>query len=695
MIEIKEQTSADARLLSDAITALNISRHKAGMYPQGHPAIETSLQRAFDALQKLFEGKGNITLAAAKDLLFADDYPLDKNNPACREFALCLSNRSIALVILAEGLTAQELYAFHRFLAADPGEASPAEMEEKFKNCGLTHIKAEFIDYEVFSFTEGKSEEDKPRQGLWTLYVQELFKGTVRPESRRVIRSIPPEDLSSLINETDNAQLTDDACDRVMASYLSPSLEKASLVTDLNKLIKFINRLRPELKEQLLSSSLRALPRDINPCDEIPEAFDVDEAIALLDSINEKQIVIPEAIKNLIEKFSTLSTDGLEGRISNSKFIIDDIPLPYEITPMSAEDEFRKFVTDTYTRELEALRAFDAGDSKASSAEQQDHDWDEETFERDFNQILLELISFGREDFINQQDYEYFKSLLKEQVEHFIGTGQYAQVIKILCIARPEEGNTCAELTDLNVVMPETAGALVDSFRIVGVQHRDDALRLCRLFGSRIVPPLMEAIISEGSRKTRKFLLDLAVHIADEAVTEAIRHLSDTRWYVKRNMLLILSESGSREAISHVKPYCYNDNLRVCFYAVKYLLRAEMSCGLEALRHHIRSQAEDKVEMALRLATTLGITEIVPELIAQLTSMDKSVADLDKKIAIVRALGQLGDPRALNTLKSILHTRSLFFRDPLKRLKREVARTLKNYPPQDVSMMISSFLERS
>jgi hypothetical protein len=689
----KEQKSVDTHLLSDAITALNIARHKAGMYPQGHPAIEASLTRSLEALRKLLRREKQITLAAAKDVLFADECELDTNNRAFRELALCLSSKSIATVTFTRGLTEQELCVFQWFLAIDPGDASPDDIEDAFCNCGLSHISAEFIDYEAFSFVEGKIENEEIKKGIWSRYIQDLLKGTLRHSKNNFIRSIPPEVLSLMINETDQDQLTGEACDRVMAAYLWQSLEKVSWITDINKLAKFINRLRPELKEQLLSSSLRTLPADISMSEEMLEAIDANEAMELLETINENSISIPEAIKNLIEKFSMISTEGLEGRISGSGLIIDDIPLPYEITPISAEDDFKKFVTDTYTRELQALLAFDAGEAPAPTTQQAEHDWNDESFEKDFHQIILELVAINKDDLINRQDYEYFSSLLKEQIEHFIGTGQYAQVVKILSIAQSGKGNGGSQLADLDLLTPEMAASLVDSFRLVGVKHREDALRLCRCFGHMIVPPLLEALISEGARRTRKFLLDLAVHLADQAVAESVKHLSDTRWYVKRNMLLILSESSSSEALPHVRPYCYHDNLKVSFYALRYLLKTDERYGIEALKHYLRSESADKVDMALRISSTYGINAIVPELISKLRKMDRRDADLNSKIAIVKALGQLGDPRALGTLKSILATRSLFFRDPLKKLKEEVTNTLKNYPPEDVRAMISSFLE--
>jgi HEAT repeat protein len=68
----------------------------------------------------------------------------------------------------------------------------------------------------------------------------------------------------------------------------------------------------------------------------------------------------------------------------------------------------------------------------------------------------------------------------------------------------------------------------------------------------------------------------------------------------------------------------------------------------------------------------------------------KRGSDWEQKIPIVKALGQIGDPSALGALREILEAKSLLFRDQLKRLKEEVANTLKNYPPHNVRAVIGT-----
>jgi hypothetical protein len=685
---IKDGAPADDHLLSNAIIELNISRRKAGIYPDGHPEVEESLSRALEILQKLLELKGQIALAVAKDILFIDDRPFDQKNPAYSECALCLSSKGIISVTFARGITKEELHAFHQFLLKDAGDAPPEALEKEFTQRDLSHLKAEFIDYEAFCFAEGAPPQDNLKRGLWQRYVQELIRGNLRSSKYPLIREIPPETFARLINAVDAAEITDEVSDRIITAYVWQSLEKVAWIADLNKLMKFINRLRPDLKKQFLSASFSRFPKEISLTEDVLREISADEALEFLDSINEKKGAMPEAIKNLIDKLSLLTPEGFLGRTSGRELIIDDIPLPFDVTIMSDEDDFRTFVNDAYTEELHSLLSVAERDAEPVMAHQSDTDWNDEALERSFNQILLELIASSTENHIIEHDYGYFNNLLKEQIEYFIGTGQYEQVLKILLTVQSGTDENGFRFMDLDVLSPAMLASLVDSFRIVGAQHREDALALCAFCGDRIVLPLMDALTQEDSRRARKFLLDLVIHMADAAVPEAIKRLDDKRWFVKRNMLLIISESSSREALPSVRPYCYHDNLKLSFHAVKYLLKADERYGIEVLRRYLRSGTSDKMEMALSVAGVFGVKAIVPELIAMLGKTAKRASDWEQRIPVVKALGQIGDPRALNAFKNILDAKSLFYRTHLRRLKAEVIAALKNYPSEDARMMI-------
>ena len=104
-----------------------------------------------------------------------------------------------------------------------------------------------------------------------------------------MISEIPPEIFAQLVNETATDSMDKETYERVISTYVRKSTEKTLLSEDLRKLMKFINRLRPELKKQFLSSSFKTFSQDLSAADEILRDIPADEAIELLNTINEQK----------------------------------------------------------------------------------------------------------------------------------------------------------------------------------------------------------------------------------------------------------------------------------------------------------------------------------------------------------------------------------------------------------------------
>ena len=690
MPEERDKIPLDAQILSDAIIELNISRRNVTVYPRGHPSVETSLNHAFDHLQKLFELRPEITLAIAKDTLIIDDYFLDRKNPVYREFALHLSRMNIAFVTFISGLTKDELYEFHRLLSEGARDMPSEDLKEALKGPGLIHIKAGFIDYDAFSFHEGKKEEETREEHLWERYVYGLLEGTLQTgDIPDLVQEIPPEILAGLMNRTVTNDLKEESYDRVITSYMKKSSERTFSSKDLKRLMDFIDGLKPELKKQFLSSAFKNISKDMEAAEKSLKDVEVDKIIELLSTINEQKVAIPDALKNLLDKFSKLNPDGTLSLISGGSIIVDDIFLSPDVMGLLIEGDFEKFVTDKYQKEIRKVSEFDTSEIIVEELKELKKACSDEHVERDFNQIILELIS---SDVISEEEYSQFITTLKEQAVNFISTGQYGIVLRTL---RVMESNIEAKRfpdTTSGVYQyfdsPEFVSQFIDSLRITGRQVREEAFLLCDYYGDGIIPPLMDALIEEDSQMVRRFFIALITKFGGRAVPETIKRLGDSRWFVKRNMLFILRECGGEDVLPLVRTYRYHKNPKVVFEAIKCLLKFGDSSGIVALRKHLTSEDSDVVEQAIALSGSHRVKETVPELIRMLRKKSISGADFHEKIPVVKALGQIGDPGALTALRDILSTKSLFYKGAVDKLKEEIYMTLKNYPYEDVKDLI-------
>ncbi len=689
MPDKSEKIPLDAKLLSDAIIELNISRRNVAIYPKNHPSVERSLNRAFEFLQKLFELRPEITLAVAKDTLIIDDFYLDRKNPVYSEFALHLNKMNIAYISFITGLTKDELYEFHKLVSEKANGMTSEELQERFKEMNLIHIKTGFIDYGAFLFDEGKTSKHTEAP-LWERYVYGLLEGTLQTEEiSDDMKEVPPEILARFLNRSPYDNLKEETYDKVITTYIRRSSETAFSSKDLKRLMDFINNLRPELKKQFLNSAVRNFSKDIDSAYKILKETSIEELIEVLSAINEQKIAIPEELKNLIDKLSSLPQGGIENGSLEDGFIVDDIFLSPDIANLLAEGGFKKFVNETYQKEIQKLMNFDASKVIASEVPEIKRAYDDEYIERDFNYTILELLA---SHILNEEEYKIFTDILREQIDSLLWTGQYVRVLQALKVL--EKNNTEKRFSEISSELlqyynsSEFIAKIIDSLRVVGRLMRDEAALLCEYYNEKIIPALLDTLIDENSQIVRKFLISLLIRFKDKVIPELLKRLNDNRWFVKRNMIYILCETKRYDVLPYIRLYCRHENLKVSIEAIKCLLAAGDSYGIKAIKDFIRSGQKELVEQAISLAGSFRIREVVPDLIQMLKKRGISGADLYYKIPIVKALGEIGDPRALDVLKSLISEKSIIFKGITERLKEEIYKTLKNYPYENIQDFI-------
>ncbi|TNF55272.1 hypothetical protein EP227_02960, partial [bacterium] len=199
--ENKKQQPLDAKLLSDAVIELNISRRSVGLYPAEHPITRQSINNAHELLKKLFEIRHSITLGVAKDVIMVDEYTLDKKNPVYVEFALALHSKGIASVTFYAGLQENELQLLHELISDPDLPPGRALLDlEKYKQ--LRHVQLVPVDVSKFKFVEeGGKEKTVSRQMVWEDYVYGLLEGSLADkDTEGVFLSIPPDDLAAIIS---------------------------------------------------------------------------------------------------------------------------------------------------------------------------------------------------------------------------------------------------------------------------------------------------------------------------------------------------------------------------------------------------------------------------------------------------------------------------------------------------------------
>ena len=681
-----DQLPIDARLLTEAVIELNISRKSVGLYPPDHYIIKGTINRAFGLLERLFELRSSITLGVAKDTLVIDEYSLDRKNPVFSEFARSIHTKNIAAIIFHKGLTVEELFSLHELIVMRGSLMGKAILENAEKK-GLRHIELIPIDFTHFSFMQGNLKPGDSGRELWENYLYALFEGRLTDsEAEDVVLNINPEQVAVLVNSQLSEDAPDETYERVITSYLRKKGQSGLSGEAFNRFLSFVQNLSPDLKSQFLKKTFLRSPSGDTEIESILNGLKEEDIVRVLNLLKEQSLRIPETLVNIMTKLTDMKAkDKAEyGLTGGRKTIEDDMEMDENIL-MFLEDGSKAFVSERYQKDLEMMiKGFKAEDGTLTEVLEQEYE--EKIVDSIYSETMLELLE---SDFISRENYLNLLTKLSELADTFLETGRFRELCDIYNVlySHSLSGKFRTEASGMLIYYLQSEQfilRLVEALRLWGKHDMEGAVRLARVFKYRIINPLLDALSTENESSVRNLLLSVIVTFGSDIIPEALKRLKDERWYVVRNMIYLLRICGGKryqsKYLDHMKKLAKDKNIKICIEAVKTLLECGIYYGPSFLNQCLRSKNIELQQKAIMLSRTYKVKEAVPYLIELLKKKDLFGTESYYKIAVVRALAEIGDPKAIEPLIKLYKSKTLFYKGVLDELKEEIFRTVQGYP---------------
>jgi HEAT repeat protein len=155
---------------------------------------------------------------------------------------------------------------------------------------------------------------------------------------------------------------------------------------------------------------------------------------------------------------------------------------------------------------------------------------------------------------------------------------------------------------------------------------------------------LLELLTEEKDRGTRIFLLDLLKDFGKDQYTLLNEHIADGRWYVVRNIVSILAESKSDQALALLRKAADHKNVQIRQEVIKALIAVGGKKASAVLAKFLRDPDETIQLLAIRSfpeMTGLGPEEARP-LIEFLDNRSLSKKMQELTVAAIRVLGKVG-----------------------------------------------------
>ncbi len=190
-------------------------------------------------------------------------------------------------------------------------------------------------------------------------------------------------------------------------------------------------------------------------------------------------------------------------------------------------------------------------------------------------------------------------------------------------------------------------------------ERRAQLVQVCNAIGLEMAVAISDTLSETTDRFVRRTLMDAMIAMGATGMSVIEQMIEDGRWFVVRNGLAILGEVGGERAVELVTSSLANTDGRVR----KEALLALAKIGGEDAGMLVYGMLEDPdPEARLAAATAAGALK-VERALKPLLRLLEDEDDVDVTIGVLRALGQLGDPGAVNLIEKSA-VASFFSRPP-------------------------------
>jgi hypothetical protein len=614
--------AALSRELGNFLVELSIALHRHAIYPNDHPSLEPAAAAIARRAALLLADRPTMSLGVARSQLVIEGVATDANHPVLRDLAGRLHRHHLGAVTFRSGLETAELFDVLRTLAVDatrtgqPLGLGPAEQLRRW-----AHVRLHPVSFDRLEMIEAEAHAaDDTAKGL---RAAQLWVGLARAAlaASRPADEPPPSTEPTAIAQAINTQPRSEGYDQAIVGYLlqiaeelknAGSAEAAALRRRMSRLI---SALEPETLRRLLD-----MGGDLAQRREF--ALNATQTLAL-DAVLEiaraaaaaSQQTVSHSLLRLLAKLAMHAEEGSEGRRSSA-----DANLREQVRELVAGWTLTDPNPGAYGAALQRLAQATPG--VAANRPDGFHD-------TELERLVGMAIEIGE---IRRPVWRAVESLVEDR-----RLGALAALLE----AAPAESSVAALLWE-RLAAPDVVR------RLSGGEPAD--FQTIDLLLPRLERPaltsLLDTLAASESRGTRRGLLDRLMKMADQLGNEIVARLADPRWYVRRNMLVLLDAMTALPSGFTAASHLTHPDARVRREALKIAVRIPD----ERERALIAALADSDarvVAIALTIVQQACPAAVVPAVIRVAT---EPATPSEMRVPAIRVLGAVTAPAARDAL---------------------------------------------
>jgi hypothetical protein len=515
--------------------------------------------------------------------------------------------------------------------------------------------------------------------------VEALIEKDISEDDRNTIKSIPPLEMAHLLNTMLFRDPGREVVERVINTYFGETVDMyGDDSVDRCKIL--LGRLKSYLQPSFLSycaflfNSNALLPDQANILSgTLQGTVNPSGKGADADAFPEHPAFVP---CRTIEG-SDFSFDF----VARGNGVIHDLEIPKETASLFNKAYIAKFQEgslDALASSIQAAAA-DVNFQTTIIAECTEEAITDVSFD-----IVLDLIDSTS---LADDVYQKLEGRIAALVELYSEKGDFGKVLELVNALKTQSlqgkwSDHAATIIRKVFSSDKVNTRVVNALRQYGRKQRDIVSRLTSALRSFIIPYLLDALSEETDTSTRRFIMSLLTSVRSEAVDHIAKRLRDSSWFVVRNMLYLLRECKGRNYMPAVRDFLEHEEPIIRLEALRTLLSFQDPEADAYVKKFLLSDIFQLQKGAVRLTGAYRIKDAVPHLVRLLREKDIRGKKSNFKRGIVRALGRIGDSRAVHHFLNICNSPGGTNKIEFDKLKIEIFKTLHNYPVATIGPLI-------
>ena len=708
MFEPSNNDTVTTQLRSKAICAvaveLHIARRTWTSYPPGHPLITASIQKLMASIRVLC-ADGTVSIGITRDGLLLGESVIEKGNVVCKQVAAALFERGIGVLILHQTPAIEELESLLGLLSLKREEIlARGGILQLWQTAGISSLEIRAILYDRFSVSEVSSlaevaHDPVSQESLWSRFVRQLLQGDVGLAALDLQGDVRPEVLAAVLNAhfsrrtgvgsglssgalhgaaigMQQLYAATGAGAAVQADAIEAGIDHQMIRADL---AAFLTALDPVLRRQFINGF----------CDTGQDTHLIQE---LFDSLGE--VLLQKTYANAREYASAPPVlqqilKALLPHINNCQATDsshDDATTHERMSKLLQEHQAEAYMPDEYMQDLRV--ALQPGQLQQIRLE--DCSGLLETLAPQFidgrsSEIIMQLVIVDPEG----EDTDQLINNLTDLCGHFLALGDYGQVLRLLSQAADPRLPQPLRLAMRDAFCRrEFLDEILSGLSIWGKPKYEQVTLLIQVLGQSFIEPLLDRLAIEDSMSLRRFLMDRIQSFGEQAHAGLLRRLSDERWFVLRNIIIMLRSFRDIRDAEQLRPLLRHSNQKVQAEALRSLQQLGDPLAQRMLLRMLESNDHEQQLSAISMADRNSSPELMQAVLKLATGGGFTAVECEVKSAAIQSLADIGKPEVLPELTKVLAVRSMLAFKALHRIKFDIVRSFEHYPAASVQPLL-------